>query len=299
MRTLFSFISPNLMDKKEYIIRQLGRTKNKKYEAYVVSRIIHLLNDFNIKFVTQQYVTRPEGRALTDLFFPQMCLHIEVDEPYHKDIIENDKVREADIINATNHKILRVDVSKSIEDINFQIDVIVDEITNKIKQLTDENSFVPWNIDLEFNTETYIKRGYIDTSDNVAFKTIKDACNCFGHNYSGWMKGGAPHPDSDTWLWFPKLFPNGEWRNSISFDEEIITERNEDDEKAKEHIDGYIKQTNGMQHKRIVFANVKGNLGDKLYRFRGLYELSIKDSGFPIGLIWQRKLTRVNTYPQQ
>ena len=49
------------MNKKEYITRQLGRTKNKKYEAYVVTRIIHLLNDFTIKFATQQYVTRTEG----------------------------------------------------------------------------------------------------------------------------------------------------------------------------------------------------------------------------------------------
>jgi hypothetical protein len=40
------------MDKKEFIIRQLGRTKNKKYEAYVVTRIIHLLDDFSIKFIT-------------------------------------------------------------------------------------------------------------------------------------------------------------------------------------------------------------------------------------------------------
>jgi very-short-patch-repair endonuclease len=119
------------MDKKEYIIRQLGRTKNKKYEVYVVSRIIHLLNNFDIKFVTQQYVTRPEGRALTDLFFPQVNLHIEVDEPYHKDNIENDKIREADIVNATNHEVLRVDVSKSIEDINSQIHEIVENILSK------------------------------------------------------------------------------------------------------------------------------------------------------------------------
>ena len=87
------------MDKKEYIIRQLGRTKNKKYETYVVTRIIHLLNDFTIKFVTQQYVTRPEGRALTDLYFPQFGVHIEVDEVHHfHDVnIEADKLREAAI----------------------------------------------------------------------------------------------------------------------------------------------------------------------------------------------------------
>ncbi|MFX9108505.1 AbaSI family restriction endonuclease, partial [Acinetobacter baumannii] len=43
-------------DLTDYVIRQLGRTKNKRYEAYVVNRIIHLLNDFTLKFVTQQFV---------------------------------------------------------------------------------------------------------------------------------------------------------------------------------------------------------------------------------------------------
>jgi very-short-patch-repair endonuclease len=287
------------MDKKEYIIRQLGRTKNKKYETYVVSRIIHLLNNFDIKFVTQQYVSRPEGRALTDLFFPQASLHVEVDEPYHRDNIENDQIREGDIVNATNHEVFRINVSTSIEDINSQINEVVEKINNKIKHLKDENLFTAWDIDLEFNPETYIKCGYIDVSDNVAFKTIKDACNCFGHNYSGYQQAGASHPDPDIMLWFPKLFPNDTWINQISPDEETITERNVDDEIARNHIDGYINQTNGMRHKRIVFAKVRGNLGDTLYRFRGLYELSLKDSGLPIGLVWKRRQTRVKTYPQK
>ncbi|AFI93898.1 hypothetical protein ABTJ_00229 [Acinetobacter baumannii MDR-TJ] len=54
-------------DLTDYVIRQLGRTKNKRYEAYVVSRIIHLLNDFTLKFVTQQFVRLSNKKiALTD-----------------------------------------------------------------------------------------------------------------------------------------------------------------------------------------------------------------------------------------
>ena len=113
------------MNKKEHIIKQLGRTKNKKYEAYVVHRIFHLLNDLDIEFETQQYVKRPNGMALTDMYFPQLSLHIEVDEEYHRDNIEDDKVRKADIVNATNHKLWRVDVSKALEDINSEINEIV------------------------------------------------------------------------------------------------------------------------------------------------------------------------------
>ena len=283
------------MDKKEYIIRQLGRAKNKKYEAYVVTRIIHLLDDFNIKFVTQQYVTRPEGKALTDLFFPQFGLHIEVDEGQHfvSKNIEEDKVREADIINATGHEIFRVDATKPFDDINNQIN----EIVEKLKILRSNNQFIEWDIDSEFNPETYISRGYIDISDNVAFKTIKDACNCFGHNYAGYQRAGADHPNPNIMLWFPKLFPNGEWDNQISNDEKTIIERNEDHEKAKEHVFSRInnKDKHHHQHQRIVFAKVKDNLGDTLYRFKGLYKLDIQRSNEKIGLVWKRIGTKVKT----
>jgi len=283
------------VNKKEYIIRQLGRTSNKKYEAYVVTRIIHLLDDFSIKFVTQQYVMRPEGRALTDLFFPQFGLHIEVDEGQHfvDDNIKADKIREADIINATGHEILRVDVTQSLEKINNNIG----DIVQRIKELRNSSSFIPWDINSEFNPETYINLGYIDVADNVAFKTIKDACNCFGHNYTGYQRAGASHPNSDTILWFPKLFSNGEWNNQISADEAEIIERNEDAGKAKEHVLSHLNDKEKYKHKRIVFAKVKGNMGDVLYRFRGLYELDTQGSNIKTGLIWRRVAQRVETYP--
>ena len=283
------------MDKKEYIIRQLGRTKNKKYEAYVISRIIHQLDDFSIKFVTQQYVTRPEGRALTDLFFPQFGLHIEVDEGQHftvKNIVE-DKIREADIINATGHEILRVDVTKSLDEINDTIEVIV----RKVRELKLNSDFTAWDIDAEFDPKTYIKLGYISVLDNVAFRKAKDACNCFGHNYLGYQKAGALHPyHPDTGLWFPKLFPNGVWDNRISNDENIIFERHVDDEKAKNHVLMHLENKEKHKHKRIVFARVKGNLGDVLYRFRGLYELDITESNHQKGLVWRRTKLKVKTF---
>lgn len=282
------------MDKKEYVIRQLGRTKNKKYEAYVVTRIIHLLDDLSIKFVTQQYVVRPEGWAMTDLYFPQFGVHIEVDEGQHfqeLNIME-DKVREADIVNVTGHQIIRIDVTKTIEEINVQVSNVV----TKIRQMKSSKTFIPWNIESEFDSEMYIKRGYIDIADGVAFKTIKDACNCFGHNYKNYMRGGATHPETDIMLWFPKLFPNGEWNNQISMDEEIITERNEDNDKAREHVLGHIRNKEKHKHKRIVFAKVKGNLGDTLYRFKGLYKLDTEASNEKVGLVWLRLTTRVVTY---
>ncbi len=284
------------MDKKEYIIRQLARTKNKKYEQYVVSRIVHRLNMDDVKFVTQQYVSRPTGRALTDLFFPQIKLHIEVDEPHHKNNISDDQVREVDIINATGHLIERVDVAGSIEEINMRVDEIVEMVKGLVDRQKKVGAFEQWDIEKEFMSETYIKKGYIDVDENVAFRTIKDACNCFGHEYRGYQKAGANHPDPEILLWFPKLYPNGEWNNRISNDEETIFEKKEDPQKAEEHINRHIKQTGDEKHKRIVFARVLGTLGDVLYRFKGQYKLDKNNSNEKNGLVWRRTLKKVKTF---
>lgn len=287
------------MNKKEYVIAQLGRAKNKKYESYVVNRIIHLLNDFDIKFVTQQYVSRNENsRALTDLFFPQFNVHIEVDEGQHFNQIniEKDKIREADIVNATGHRVWRIDVTKTLDYINDEINKIVTEI----KRLKSENidKFQAWDINAEFNPETYIKKGYIDIVDNVSFKTISDACNCFGHNYRGYQRAGARHSnESEVLLWFPKLFLNADWDNSISSDESIIIEKNLNPERTSRHVQRIKNDPSREKHQRIVFAKVKGNLGDVLYRFRGLYKLDLQKSNETDGLVWKRIASKVKTYP--
>ena len=81
------------MTKLEFIARQLAKAQRKRYEHYVVNRIWTLLSDTSIKFVTQQFVARPEGRAMTDMYFPQLATHIEVDEGFHKHQIEADKMK--------------------------------------------------------------------------------------------------------------------------------------------------------------------------------------------------------------
>ena len=89
----------------------------------------------SLRCVTQQHVARPDGRALTDLFFPQLSLRVEVDEEHHKANIDADNIRTADIVNATNHEIVRIDVSKTLNQINSRINHIVDKIRSKLKRM--------------------------------------------------------------------------------------------------------------------------------------------------------------------
>ena len=72
------------VDKGEYVRRSLSKMRQKPWELYVISRIVHRLNDPDIEFVPQQLVRLESGRrALTDLYFPQFDLHFEVNEGHH------------------------------------------------------------------------------------------------------------------------------------------------------------------------------------------------------------------------
>ncbi|WP_145510739.1 AbaSI family restriction endonuclease [Yersinia kristensenii] len=282
-----------MISQYEYVVRQLARTKNKKHEQYVVTGIVHKLNRDDIKFVTQQYVKSESGRALTDLYFPAINLHIEIDEPFHLKQAEHDNLREADIIDATGHEVIRISVDGSLRQMNKRIDDCVAAIKSKISALGDY--FEPWDMDKELSIEPHIRRGYIDVKDNVAFRRITDACNCFGHNYKFLQKAGAKHPyHDDILIWLPKLFDNEHWSNQISNDENVITEIPKSEDAQATHFDKWMAET---RNKRLVFAKAKDNLGMTLYRFKGLYELNPKKSNRTIGLYWQRISTRVKTYP--
>ncbi|MFC6098108.1 AbaSI family restriction endonuclease [Flavobacterium qiangtangense] len=276
------------MKKLNYITRQLARTERKRFEHYVISRIWHQLDDLSIKFSTQQYVIRPSGRALTDMYFPQLGIHIEVDEPHHLNQIEQDLLREADIINATNHKIFRVDTKVGIEHVNFQIQEIV-EIIKTAKSST--ISFKEWNIELEQNPTFYISKGFIELKDDVAFKNSFLAANCFGHNYKGLQKAATRHPrESNKIIWFPKLYSNSDWDNKISDDNDFIIE------KSINNPSHTINILHKPKEDRIVFARVKSPLGDVMYRFKGEYSLDRNSTNNDNGLVWKRISSKVKTY---
>ena len=129
------------MDKFNYIVKTLARTKRKDYENYVINRIWNKLDDLDIKPVSQQYVKRKNGQyALIDLYFPQFNIGIECDEFHHiqeanESGFTSDELRTEDIISAIeNYEEIRVPIYnengdyREIEDINRNLDEIVERI---------------------------------------------------------------------------------------------------------------------------------------------------------------------------
>ncbi len=299
------------MDIKQYVTKQLARTKTKKYEAYVIHRIIAKIDDIGLKFVTQQYVNRGEksknGKkfALTDLYFPQLGIHVEVDEAHHfsADAKEADAMRTRDIVSQIGgDDPIRVDTANtSLKEINQRIDSVVETIKAAKKSLP---NFIPWDIKKEYSVDTYIAMGEIDANKDVALRTSAEVCNCFGRNYKRWQKGGAKHldenghPDENTIIWFPKLYENDGWINHLSDDETRITEGSVDQQKQKQHFEDFLK-TGIKATRRIVFAHVKSNLGGVMYRFRGVYEVSEEETKKSGRLVWLRTSTTTKTYAKK
>lgn len=279
------------MTELEYIIKQISKTNKKNFENYVVTRIWHGINKLDVKFVTQQYINRPNGHALTDMYFPQFNLHIEVDEPFHNKQIDLDLSRETDIIQATNHRIERIKITDDIHFINSQIDRVINEIKILRENAIENNSFSPWDLNKEFDPEYHWNKGYLDLYENPAFKTITHACNSIGQNYKdrsqrSWVKSKVFENHN---IWFPKFYSNDEWDNWISDDGQAITEKCKIISKQKKHFEDIMNS----DIKRIVFPRSKDNLGFTLYRFRGIFQTDKENSSIDNGIIHRRISTRL------
>src|SRR6056300_1158007 len=94
--------------KYNYYVEQIRRTfhvkKNKKdfrfkkHENFIITSLIHDERLRDLKPLTQHYVPLANNNyALIDLYYPQIELAIEVDEPHHLDNIDKDKERQEKI----------------------------------------------------------------------------------------------------------------------------------------------------------------------------------------------------------
>lgn len=143
----------------------------------------------------------------------------------------------------------------------------------------------------------YVETGYLDADDGVAFRTHAEACNCFGHSYKQWYKAMARHPvDPELTIWFPKLYENVDWQNTISDDGEIIRERSRNNN--PEHFKGFLAAYREGKDifKRLIFAHERDASGAMVYRFKGLYVIDAETSIRTETVTYRRRARRVKTY---
>ena len=264
------------VDKREYLIKTLSRTKRKDYENYVIGAIWHRLNNLEIKPVSQQYVQRSDGKyALLDLYFPQINVGIECDEAYHEQNVEPDKIREAKVEQALSalqtgkdFTLIRINANTGIDEFEQQIN----EAVEQIESLYEKYGCPKWSEEKD-SIEQVLDSGVLSLYDNLQFAKIIDIAKCFGRDYKA-MQASTFFLDKNTVVWCPKLAieMNGElkapsaagWLNVLSEQWDRITTIVPED---KEQQEKYRKQ----DLKALVFAQSKNTLGKTSYRFLGVY----------------------------
>lgn len=258
--------------KDEYILRSLSKIKHKKWELFIISRIIHLLDEPNLEFVCQQLIRKQDNKHyFTDLCFPALELYYEIDEEYHTSKIqeENDQIRKLEIIDATKFEERRIQAN------NLDLEVVMQNVDKEIYFIKDRKKEyelkridTAWNYDVKFDPETYCGKGYIDVEDNVCFHNHRDAMRCFGYTGGHYQRAIWQIPEDDRKIWFPKLYENNDWNNSLVCDGKKIIEQKTNGE------DIYDPK----HKKRIVFAHNRNILGQIVYKFLGEFKFSEEKS---------------------
>lgn len=129
--------------KYDYLIEQLHRTSYKKHEAFIVSSLIHDSSLAELKPCTQFYVRRTDsGYALVDIYYPQLNIAIEIDEPHHLKYQEQDLLRQRHVEEHLACEFHRIRVSDG--NVPTQLNAIKDKLRATLKKRIADNQFDGW-----------------------------------------------------------------------------------------------------------------------------------------------------------
>ena len=288
-----------MISKDEYLLRNFSKVTHKKWELFVITRILHLLNDSDIEYVCQQYVNPPNSDRyyLTDLCFPSLKLYYEIDEGQHasKDHINDDKIRQREILDATDWKEYRIRVydkndpskERALNEVISEIDEFVNYIKNRKKEFESKSGKkIAWNYEAKFSPQPHLDKGYIDVKDNVVFLYHKDALRLFGYKGKHFQRAYWRVKGSNQAVWFPKLYDNIPWKNILADgSSKIIQEKYIDGRKSE-----YPLPSN---EERIVFAHYKNVLGQTVYKFYGKFQVDWENTN-SFTNIFKRSATRID-----
>ena len=294
------------LTKRQVLFDQFRKFTGKSQEAYVISRIWHRLDCDDVEMITQQYVKRPGGGyALTDAYFPQFNVHIEVQEDAHQNHVEADKARKQDIVEVTRDNVILIwpgdsqDDEASLEKLHQQIEEVVADFRTRRAEMMADGTWKPWDDPgYEFSIERWRREGEVSLSKGGALRTIWQVCNAFGHRYNGhYMKAWTSNPmDPKTGLWFPKLYTNKDWDNQLLDNGQWIREEyiGKDAWASAKHAGTVAKRGKD----RVTFAHVTSPLGVSLYRFVGVFRMDADRCEPHKGVWWyERVATSAKTAP--
>jgi len=267
------------MNKLEYIARSLTKLTNKKYELYVISRIIHLLNDEDIEFKTQFSIDG--GKYFIDLFFVGLNIAVEIYEAFHSANVDADIKRENEIKKIKEHCLVEKIKFILIEVYNITLEALNDKIDDVVAEIKDKKAKkgnIKW-LDDEQKLEQIMQTKYLPYYSS--FKTNAEILRVFGKNFKQWYKGG--YPIKGHFLWFPTLSVveegvrtsagKREWMNTFNPNTGIIIEASKTENlNSKDFQDEITDQTT-----RLVFMKQKNDFGEVRKYFIGEFKANKYD----------------------
>jgi hypothetical protein len=264
------------VDRTDYILRSLSKISQKKWEHYAINRIYHLLDDPEIEFVCQQCIRKDDNtKYLADLFLPQLKLYLEINEGYHETDKNKilDAIRRFDIAEASGLKEFIIPANGvTLEGLNSSIEGFVMNVRQQKAEVSRRGEFHAWDYERRFTAMPHLEAGSLEIGPHSAFRTQKDALNCFGYGKGNYQSGTWKLPEhvrdaiglsGSCMVWFPRLYFQKHWDNSLSEDGLVITEISKDIE---------ITYSEAWKQ-RIVMARSRDELNRTLYRFVGVFEV--------------------------
>lgn len=264
------------MDRTDYILRMLAKPSKKRWEHYAINRIYHRLDDPDLELICQQCIrSAKRGIYLVDLFFPQLGLYLEIDEGHHEsdDAKVEDAKRRFDIAEVSDLDEARIGASGiGLEEFDARIDEFVERVRRSKSDLLAEGRFTPWDYEVRYTSKPHIDAGYMEIGPSAAFRTHRDALECFGYRKGHYQRGVWDIPEEvssalglkgKSMVWFPHLYEHPDWENSISPDRLTVTEKSKDpDHSYPEPWDT-----------RVIMARSRDEYNRLLYRFVGVFEV--------------------------
>ena len=286
------------ISKETYVTRNFQKISGKRWELYVITRVIHLLNDPDIEYVCQQYINPPKNKEyyLADLAFPSLKLYLEIDEGQHGGESHQaaDIKRDAEILEATDWECKRIavyvnqgntKVDKKLELLNQEIDRFVEHIRIKKQNLISQGNDIVWEYEKKFLPETFIKKQQINVSDNVSLLNHRDVLRLFGYTKGHYQRAVWKVEKFNEIVWFPKLYSNSDWVNEFDEKTDTIHQHRKD---MKPH-----PISPNDENDRIVFAHQKNIFGQTVYKFYGVFVFDHSKTD-PVNHYFKRIKTSIN-----
>lgn len=290
--------------KLEYMERLFAKISKKKTESYAISRIWHQLDDDRVKFVVQQYVRIDKDKyALADLYLPQLNIFIEVNEPFHENNIERDKLRNEKIMDITHSALCTIVCGtkaesqdgkevihwKPLDEIHRQITEVVSLIKQRISELGE--NFKPWDDVSTLSVEYHRNKGYLKVEDNECLRTVDDVAAVFGTKpkHRGFLRAsGVGVPNKKGWIiWWPNT-NHTRWCNKPSPDGMYIYEYPTKENKSVTQVDHLKQWLAAPEETRVTFLRSEDDLGFCFYRFVGVFRLNRDKSICENKCVWER-----------